>query len=92
MEASLLGHRAVACSMCLQMMNLKISARAVGRKWEKGGKSLRNSAKPFKICEKYGFAHQTDGLTVHNLNFPSNYDGKEDHSYFCRQPDAGESL
>lgn len=80
MEASLLGHRAMACSMCLPNKEFEEVRKSGGTKMSKQvEKSLRNSA---KACAKYAknLASLTpaEGLLVHNLNFPSSYNGKEE--------------
>ena len=48
----------------------------MGKKVEK---SLRNSSKAVaRYAKNMASLTKPDGLTVHNLNFPSNYDGKTD--------------
>ena len=80
MEASLLGHRAMACSMCLPNDEFEDVRKSGGKKLSKKvEKSLRNSA---KACARYAknmaSLSKPEGLSVHNLNFPSDYNGKED--------------
>ena len=80
MEASLLGHRAMACSMCLPNDEFEDVRKSGGKKLSKKvEKSLRNSA---KACARYAknmaSLSKPEGLSVHNLNFPSDYNGKEE--------------
>jgi 5'-nucleotidase len=80
MEASLLGHRAMACSMSIPNKEFEGIRKSGGMKLSKGvEKSLRHSA---KACAKYAknlaSLPPSEGLLVHNLNFPSSYNGKDD--------------
>ena len=80
MEASLLGHRAMACSMCLPNEEFEGIRKSGGKELSKQvERSLRNSA---KACARYAKSmtsmSKSEGLSVHNLNFPSPYNGKED--------------
>lgn len=80
MEASLLGHRAMACSMCLPNDEFEDVRKSGGKKLSKKvEKSLQNSA---KACAQYAKnmadLGKPEGLSVHNLNFPSDYNGKKE--------------
>ena len=80
MEAALLGHRAIACSMCLPNNEFEDIRKSCGKNMSsKVEKSLRNSA---KACAKYAknmvALSKPGGITVHNLNFPGDYNGKEE--------------
>ena len=80
MEASLLGHRAMACSMCLPNDEFEDVRKSGGKKLSKKvEKSLQNSA---KACARYAKnmadLGKPEGLSVHNLNFPSDYNGKKE--------------
>mgnify|MGYP002889891074 CR=1 FL=1 len=77
LEGALLGFRAMAASMALPVDEFEEIRENKGKVSGKIAKSLRNSA---KACARY--ARQmidfpvSDGLEVHNLNFPDHYDGK----------------
>jgi len=80
MEASLLGHRAMACSMCLPNEEFEKVRKSGGKNLSKEvEKSLRNTA---KACARYAknmaSLPKPNGLSVHNLNFPSDYSGKKE--------------
>ena len=80
MEASLLGHRAIACSMALPNDEFEDIRKSCAKVMSKDvEKSLKNSA---KSCARYAknmvSLTKPEGLTVHNLNFPPRYDGSEE--------------
>ena len=79
LEGSLLGFRAMAASMALPVDQFEEIRENKGTVKGKIAKTLKNSA---KACAKYALqmieTPVPPGLSVHNLNFPENYDGKKD--------------
>ncbi len=79
LEGSLLGIRSFACSMALPEETFEEIRLNNGQVKGKMAKALKHSA---KSCAKYvkewaNFRDQ-DELSVHNLNFPVDYDGKDE--------------
>jgi 5'-nucleotidase len=79
LEGSLLGFKAMAASMALPVDEFEEIRENKGKVTGKIAKSLRNSA---KACARYAGqvidSPLSSGLEVHNLNFPENYDGKNE--------------
>ena len=79
LEGSLLGIRSFASSMALPVESFEEIRQNAGN--VKGGiaDSLRHSATTcVNYAKEWAYHPQSDGIPVHNLNFPSDYDGKAD--------------
>jgi 5'-nucleotidase len=79
LEASLLGIPAFAVSMALPEKSFEEIRKNMGKVDGKISKSLRNSAKTSAYYAKEWIKFpSTKGLSVHNLNFPCDFDGKDE--------------
>jgi 5'-nucleotidase len=78
LEGSRLGIPSIASSMALSSEKFEGIRTCVGQKLDAATrKSLTNAAKATANYAKLVLEmHRHDGLTVHNLNFPVEYDGK----------------
>ena len=79
LEGSLLGVPAFASSMALPEESFEEIRKNMGKVEGEISNSLRNSAKATASYAKEWIKYpESEGLSVHNLNFPHNFDGKEE--------------
>lgn len=79
MEASLLGLRAMAVSLALPNEKFDQIRDSGGKVKGEMAKALNAAAKSAaKYAQTIATLPVPEGLTVHNLNYPPGYDGKED--------------
>ncbi len=79
MEASLLGLRAMAVSLALPNEKFDQIRDSGGKVKGEMAKTLNAAAKSAaKYAQTIATLPVPEGLTVHNLNYPPGYDGKED--------------
>ena len=79
MEASLLGLRAMAVSLALPNEKFDQIRDSGGKVKGEMAKTLNAAAKSAaKYAQTIATLPVPEGLTVHNLNYPPRYDGKED--------------
>jgi len=79
MEGALLGLRAMAVSLCLPNEEFDQIRESGGKVTGRMATTLELAAKSAaKYTQMVASMPVPDGLTVHNLNYPPEYDGKED--------------
>jgi len=79
LEGSLLGVRSFASSMSLPVENFEEIRKNLGKVEGDIAESLTHAAQMTAQYANEWVQHPTqEGLPVHNLNFPSNFDGKEE--------------
>jgi 5'-nucleotidase len=79
LEGSLLGIRSFASSMALPVESFEEIRQSAGNVKGQIADSLRHSAMTsVNYAKEWAYHPQSDGIPVHNLNFPSDYDGKAD--------------
>lgn len=78
LEGSLLGVRSFASSMSLPVESFEEIRENLGKVDGEIGESLRHAAHKTAFYAKEWLHHSDrEGLQVHNLNFPSNFNGKD---------------